>query len=36
MARAAVVAAVKTTLIIGGILTALVAIDFLQALIRTK
>lgn len=36
MARAAVVAAVKTTLIIGGILAAVVAIDFLQALIRAK
>ena len=36
MARAAVVAAVKTTLIIGGILAAIVAIDFLQALIRAK
>ena len=36
MARAAVVAAVKTTLIIGGILAAIVAIDFLQALVRTK
>ena len=36
MARAAVVAAVKTTLIIGGILTAIVAIDFLQALVRAK
>ena len=36
MARAAVVAAVKTTLIIGGILAAIVAIDFLQALVRAK